>query len=220
MADTCDEAEQALSLNAEVNRYIITLTQAIGEYLDRQRQYDWQSRTVERPDGEGIPETSVDGWLPPGQWTTTWEQLVARYGYSNHRRQLMRGLLTALHMLKKAGCRKVMIAGSFVTSKPEPHDIDMCWFEEGIDFDVLDPVLKDDCVARQMKLGIDAHANEDWKLKLLSNQILWYDDEADYSQFLPLPKVRAVGVLILDPCQPLPEPDAFFPESTTPTVAE
>lgn len=214
LADVCDEAEQALSGSSELEPIIVKLTKSIGEQLDRHRQFDWQNSPVELPVGEGIPETTVDGWLPPGTWTTTWSQLVARYAYSTHRKRLLRGLLVALHMLKKAGCTKVMIGGSFVSSKFAPHDIDMCWFEDGMDNVNLDPVLAADAIARQMKLGLDAHAAEDWKKKLLSNQCLWYDDEPDYSQFEPLPKVRAVGVLLIDPSESLPEPDAFYQESS------
>lgn len=31
--------------------------------------------------------------------------------------------------------------GSFVTAKQRPSDFDGCWDTEGVDFDVLDPVL-------------------------------------------------------------------------------
>lgn len=215
LADVCDEAEQALAGSCELAAIITRLTESIEQQLERHRQFDWQIHPDQRPIGEGIPETMVDGWLPPGMWKTTWQQLVCRYAYSTHRKRLMRGLLIALHMLAKAGCTKVMIGGSFVSTKFAPQDIDMCWFEDGMDNALLDPVLAEDSlITRQTKLGIDAYAAEDWKKKLLSNQCLSYEDELDYSQFEPLPMARAVGVLLIDPSESLPEPDAFYQESS------
>ena len=46
-------------------------------------------------------------------------------------------------MLKQAGCRRVYIDGSFVTAKPMPNDYDGCWDTDGVDPDLLDPVLLD-----------------------------------------------------------------------------
>lgn len=46
-------------------------------------------------------------------------------------------------MLAAAGCRRVWLNGSFVTAKDEPVDFDACWDTDGVDLDVLDPVLTD-----------------------------------------------------------------------------
>lgn len=46
-----------------------------------------------------------------------------------------------MRSLKDAGCRKVYLDGSFVTNKDLPNDFDCCWEEEGVDGDLLDPVL-------------------------------------------------------------------------------
>ena len=53
----------------------------------------------------------------------------------------MAGLRDALEDLKRAGCRRVYINGSFVTSKESPNDFDACWEEDEVDPDLLDPVL-------------------------------------------------------------------------------
>ncbi len=53
------------------------------------------------------------------------------------------GLKAALILLKRARCRSVYLDGSFVTSKPEPGDIDACWAIEGVDPEQLDPVFLD-----------------------------------------------------------------------------
>ena len=55
----------------------------------------------------------------------------------------MDGLLRALQALKVAGCRRVWIDGSFVTSKEFPGDFDGCWDHGDVDFALLDPVLLD-----------------------------------------------------------------------------
>ena len=53
----------------------------------------------------------------------------------------MAGFRAALENLKSAGCRTVYLDGSFVTRKDIPNDYDACWEEEGVDPDLLDPVL-------------------------------------------------------------------------------
>ena len=55
----------------------------------------------------------------------------------------MAGLLRALRALKTAGCRRVFVDGSFVTTKEMPGDFDACRDHFDVDFDALDPVLLD-----------------------------------------------------------------------------
>ncbi len=43
--------------------------------------------------------------------------------------------------LQMARCRSVYIDGSFVTAKEVPGDFDACWSVEGVDADLIDPVL-------------------------------------------------------------------------------
>ena len=50
---------------------------------------------------------------------------------------------SALKNLKEAGCKTVYLDGSFVTDKNNPKDYDGCWDATGVDYDSLDPVLKD-----------------------------------------------------------------------------
>jgi hypothetical protein len=37
------------------------------------------------------------------------------------------GFKEAVKALRKAGCRKVFLDGSFITEKPIPGDFDVCW---------------------------------------------------------------------------------------------
>ena len=53
----------------------------------------------------------------------------------------MVGLRSVLENLEDAGCRTAYVDGSFVTAKELPKDFDACWEEEGVNPDLLDPVL-------------------------------------------------------------------------------
>ncbi|MEO5840293.1 MAG: hypothetical protein ABIQ73_08290 [Acidimicrobiales bacterium] len=83
------------------------------------------------------------GRLPPGEHVASWDEVVDRFGWTERRRRLLDGLAEAIELLGEAGCRKVWLNGSFVTSKDEPGDFDACWDSEGVDLDALDPVLLD-----------------------------------------------------------------------------
>jgi hypothetical protein len=54
---------------------------------------------------------------------------------------LIDGLADAVTVLAEAGCRRLWLNGSFVTTKDEPGDFDACWDQTGVDLDTLDPVL-------------------------------------------------------------------------------
>lgn len=86
------------------------------------------------------PET---GRLPDGVYEVTWQNVVERFGWNSRRRQLLDGLADAIELLAAAGCRRVWLNGSFVTAKDEPADFDACWDLDGVDLDLLDPVLLD-----------------------------------------------------------------------------
>lgn len=86
----------------------------------------------------------MTGNLPPGIHEASWEELVARFGYNEHRLRLLAGLKAALDMLKICSCRQVYVDGSFVSRKPIPGDFDVCWEMAGVDFDrlaIVAPVL-------------------------------------------------------------------------------
>jgi len=90
-----------------------------------------------------IPAFDERGNLPPGIHNATWTEIVTRYATSTRRRELLDGLLDALHSLKKAGCRTAYLDGSFVTSKVHPGDFDVCWESAGVILDRLDLELQD-----------------------------------------------------------------------------
>lgn len=88
-----------------------------------------------------IPAFNEDGRLPPGIHDASWDEFVARFGHTEHRRGLIGGLAQALLSLRRAGCRVVYLDGSFVTDKDIPNDYDGCWDVGGVDPSLLDPVL-------------------------------------------------------------------------------
>ena len=90
-----------------------------------------------------IPPFNLDGNLPPGVYSVEWSEVAARFGTNDHRQRLLVGLADALEQFRIAGCRRVYIDGSFVTSEPHPNDYDVCYEIRGVDPMYLDPVFFD-----------------------------------------------------------------------------
>ena len=98
-----------------------------------------------------IPPFNELGYLPPGIYETTWIEFMKRFAINSQRQRLATGLAAALHKLASAGCRRVLIGGSFVTSKEYPNDFDG-WYESfGLDLNILDPLFLED-VESQMEV--------------------------------------------------------------------
>lgn len=81
--------------------------------------------------------------LPPGVHNATMSEVEIRFAISDHRKHLFSGLQKGVSALYKAGCRIILLDGSFITEKPIPKDYDACWDSVGIDLTKLDPVLLD-----------------------------------------------------------------------------
>ncbi len=81
------------------------------------------------------------GYLPPGAHQVTWPEMVALCGQNGHRRRMIDGLRLALLNLKAAGCREVLLDGSFVSSKELPNDYDGAWEPAGVDPTLIDATL-------------------------------------------------------------------------------
>lgn len=88
-----------------------------------------------------IPDFESGGNLPPGIHWATWDEIAERFGTTPWRRDLLDGFMSALEDLKQAGCRTVYLDGSFVTNKEVPNDFDACWDDDGVDIELIDPVL-------------------------------------------------------------------------------
>lgn len=83
------------------------------------------------------------GNLPPGIHEAPSDEVTAAFGWTEHRRDLLAGLGRALNALRKAGCSRAYINGSFTTAKDAPGDFDGCWDAQGVDAAALDPTLLD-----------------------------------------------------------------------------
>ncbi len=81
--------------------------------------------------------------LPPGVHNAKLKEIEARFAISDHRKRLYSGFINGVKALRKAGCRKIFLDGSFITEKPIPADFDVCWDSTGVDPAKLDPVLLD-----------------------------------------------------------------------------
>ena len=91
-----------------------------------------------------IPEADqTSGYLPPGVHQATWDEVYGRWVLNSHRSHLMEGLKSACYNLAEAGCRELLLDGSFITTKPLPGDYDAAWETTGVDPELLDPVLLD-----------------------------------------------------------------------------
>jgi hypothetical protein len=74
----------------------------------------------------GIPKLRHEGTLPPGIHRATLEEIRAAFGgLSTRRVELMLALEAAVKRAWKAGVRRILVDGSFVTAKPEPRDVDL-----------------------------------------------------------------------------------------------
>lgn len=83
------------------------------------------------------------GYLPPGVHDAPWREVAPRFSCNGHRIRLVGGLLAALQNLAGAGCRSILLDGSFVSHKDLPEDYDGAWDIQGVDPYRLDPVLLD-----------------------------------------------------------------------------
>jgi hypothetical protein len=68
-----------------------------------------------------------EGRLPPGVHKATFQELRSGLGWGRKRTELLDGLERALRIMKRCGVERVYIDGGFVTDKPRPKDIDVCY---------------------------------------------------------------------------------------------
>lgn len=89
------------------------------------------------------PLDPTTGYLPQGVYQTSWGEVSSIFSGNGHRQWLLEGLAAALGNLAAAGCRTVLLDGSFISQKQLPSDYDGAWDTFGVDPDLLDPVLLD-----------------------------------------------------------------------------
>jgi hypothetical protein len=131
-----------------------------------------------------IPPFNELGYLPPGIYEVSWREFMNRFATNPHRLRLATGLAPALRKLASAGCRRVLIGGSFVTSKEYPNDFDG-WYESfGLNLNVLDPLFLEDIKSQSEVFGGTLF------------------DPPAYEGFFQTDRVgRPKGVIVLDPLE-------------------
>lgn len=73
-----------------------------------------------------IPQFDSQGFLPQGLHDTSIQEIRSALGFTPQRSRLIDGLDRFVHVWNESGfVDYAVIDGSFVTSKPEPGDIDM-----------------------------------------------------------------------------------------------
>ncbi len=72
-----------------------------------------------------IPPFDEHGYLPPGIYLATLDEVEARFGYESAlRRVQMESLRWLVDRARRAGVVRLIINGSFVTEVFEPNDVD------------------------------------------------------------------------------------------------
>lgn len=105
-----------------------------------------------------LPPFEPSGLLPAGVHSATWSVFAERFGNTTCRRQQLAKLAGALHLLREAGCARVFIAGSFVTAKAAPNDVDVAWDVDGVDAEALDPIFfnfEEERAAQKRRFGAE-----------------------------------------------------------------
>lgn len=74
---------------------------------------------------DGIAPFTEKGFLPPGVFRTNYHDFALRYGVNDHRQAQLQRLQPMLESLSANGLDRFYVAGSFVTSKTAPRDIDI-----------------------------------------------------------------------------------------------
>jgi len=106
-----------------------------------------------------IPEFRNDGYLPEGLHFATESEVSFRFGSSTNRRQLLLQRLRRWIGLSRAtGAKRFFVDGSFVTSKPDPNDIDaVVWLAD----DFTDQVAQGNFDATELESMLVTRRPED-----------------------------------------------------------
>lgn len=100
-----------------------------------------------------IPAFRDDGCLPPGVHLATLDEVRARFGESNERRrELMQRVVDWGDLAHAVQARRLLLAGSFVTEKGSPNDVDAVML---LPLDFTDRVSRFDSVASEIRECVD-----------------------------------------------------------------
>ncbi len=71
-----------------------------------------------------IPGFRKDGYLPDGIHLAELDEIANCFGTTQRRSKLMSRVRTWVGLARSIRARRLLLAGSFVTSKPDPTDVD------------------------------------------------------------------------------------------------
>lgn len=74
---------------------------------------------------EMIPAFNDDGYLPPGVYAATLDEVAERFGQETElRRVQLESLRWLVDTARRAGVLRLVVNGSFTTDRAEPNDVD------------------------------------------------------------------------------------------------
>lgn len=79
--------------------------------------------------------------LPVGLHFVSLREFRDFFAFNPHRAWLFEQFKEACHALRVAGCSRIFVGGSYVTSEPHPSDYDACWDPSGVSAAFLDPIF-------------------------------------------------------------------------------
>lgn len=72
-----------------------------------------------------IPDFDENGYLPPGLYPATVEEIETRFGTATEvRRVQVESIRWIIDLASRASVERIIINGSWVTDEPEPNDVD------------------------------------------------------------------------------------------------
>jgi len=130
---------------------------------------------------------SATGALPLGIHEATWAEVAERFGSNDRRRELLAGMRRALGIMANAGCGRVYLGGTFVTTQVEPGDWDACYDPIGVVRETLP-----DTIREERQIGIRGQFGDE--------VFIGDDGDVDFPAFFQRNRAgRATGVVALDP---------------------
>lgn len=106
-----------------------------------------------------IPPFDPSGWLPPGIHPATLAEIDERFGRSSEiRRAQMESVRWMIDLAVRAGAKRIILNGSFVTARIEPNDVDCALLFPGgkaADQEVLDQIVVGGLPYLQMEVAAE-----------------------------------------------------------------